>query len=107
VSQARAAGPEAAELKQRLATLLAFVKRFDRGVEFFVRGDAGSIERLFLAMDGLDMATVDRLWELARGLEPDEVSSALTALAKLPPAAVRRLVALADQPVLLKLLGLG
>jgi hypothetical protein len=46
------------------------------------------------------------LWELVGTLEPGEVSSALTALAKLPPAAVRRLVALADQPVLLKLLGL-
>jgi hypothetical protein len=106
VSEARAAGPGAAELESRLSALLDFVRRFDRGVEFFVRGDARSIERLFLAMDGLDMATVDRLWDLARDLEPAEVASALTALAKLPPAAVRRLVGLADQPVLLKLLGL-
>jgi DNA-binding transcriptional regulator GbsR (MarR family) len=106
VAQARAAGPEAGELQERLATLLAFVRRFDRGVEFFVRGDAAAIERVFLAMDGLPMETVDRLWALVGTLEPDEVSSALRALAKLPPPAVRRLVALADQPVLLKLLGL-
>jgi DNA-binding transcriptional regulator GbsR (MarR family) len=106
VAQAHAAGPEAAELEQRLATLLAFVKRFDRGVEFFVRGDARAIERVFLAMDGLEMETVDRLWDLAATLEPDEMSSALTALAKLPSSAVRRLIALADQPILRKLLGL-
>jgi DNA-binding transcriptional regulator GbsR (MarR family) len=106
VDQARAAGPGAAELERRLAELLDFVRRFDRGVEFVVRGDARSIERLFLAMDGLETETVDRLWELVGALEPHEVSGALTALAKLPPAAVHRLIGLADQPVLLKLLGL-
>lgn len=106
VAQARAAGPEAAELKRRLEALLEFARRFDRGVELFVRGDARAIERLFLAMDDLDTETVDRLWDLAAELEPDEVSHALAALARLPPAAVRRLIGLADQPVLLKLLGL-
>ncbi len=106
VAQARAAGSGAAELERRLSALLDFVHRFDRGVEFFVRGDARAIERLFLSMDGLQRDTVDRLWELVRTLEPDEVSGALTALAKLPPAAVRRLIALADQPVLRRLLGL-
>ena len=107
VAEARAAGPEAAELERRLGALLEFVRRFDRGVELFVRGDPRSIERLFLAMDGLQPETVDGLWDLVATLEPDEVTSALSALAKLPPSAVRRLVGLADQPVLLKLLGLG
>ena len=106
VAEARAAGPETVELEHRLAALLDFVRRFDRGVGLFVRGDARAIERLFLAMDGLQPETVDRLWKLVATLEPAEVSGALTALAKLPPAAVRRLVGLADQPVLLKLLGM-
>ena len=106
VAEASAAGPEAADLQRRLGELLDFVRRFDRGVEFVVRGDARSIERLFLSMDGLDTETVDRLWELVGALDPDEVSGALTALAQLPPAAVRRLIGLADQPVLRRLLGL-
>lgn len=99
--------PELERLGQRLDSLLAFVRRFDRGVEVFVRGDARAIEGLFVALDGLDTETVDRLWSLLAELEPDEVSGALTALAKLPPKAVRRLVALADQPVLQRLIGLG
>jgi DNA-binding transcriptional regulator GbsR (MarR family) len=106
VIEAREAGPEAADLERRLAGLLDFVHRFDRGVEVFVRGDPAAIERLFLALDGLETTTVDGLWTLIGTLDPDELGGALAALAKLPPPAVRRLVALADQPALLKLLGL-
>jgi DNA-binding transcriptional regulator GbsR (MarR family) len=107
VADARAAGPEAADLERRLAELLTFVKRFDRGVEVFVRGDPAAIERLFLALDGLDTASVDRLWSLIGTLQPGELSSALTALAKLPPPAVRRLVAVADSAAMRKLLGIS
>jgi DNA-binding transcriptional regulator GbsR (MarR family) len=97
--------PELARLGERLDSLLDFVRRFDRGVEVFVRGDARAIQGLFGALDRLDQATVDRLWSLLGELGPDEMARALTALAKLPPAATRRLVALSDQPVLQKLIG--
>jgi DNA-binding transcriptional regulator GbsR (MarR family) len=106
VADAHRAGPQAADLEARLSALLDFVRRFDRGVELFVRGDARSIERLFLAMEHLDDATVARLWELVGTLKPEEMSAALAALANLPPAAVRRLVVLAEQPALRTLLGL-
>ncbi|HEX7171890.1 MAG TPA: hypothetical protein VF365_04680 [Candidatus Limnocylindria bacterium] len=96
---------ELAALGDRLATLLEFVRRFDRGVEVFVRGDARAIEGLFAALDRLDPSTVDRLWTLLGELGPDDMARALDALAKLPPSAARRLVALADQPVLQKLIG--
>ena len=107
VADARAAGREAADLERRLAALLDFVRRFDRGVETFVRGDPAAIERLFLALDGLREDSVDSLWRLIGTLEPKELASALTALAKLPPPAVRRLVAVADSAAMRKLLGLG
>ena len=97
--------PELAALGDRLAALLEFVRRFDRGVEVFVRGDARAIEGLFAALDRLDPASVDRLWALLGELGPDDMARALDALAKLPPSAARRLVALADQPVLQKLIG--
>jgi DNA-binding transcriptional regulator GbsR (MarR family) len=100
------AGTEMAVLGDRLAGLLDFVRRFDRGVELFVRGDARAIERLFAALDRLDAATVDRLWKLVGEFEADEIVSALGALSRFPPTAVRRLVTLADQPVLRKLVGL-
>ena len=99
--------PELTQLGERLSALLDFVRRFDRGVEVFVRGDARAIEGLFAALDRLEPGTVDRLWALLGQLGPDEMASALTALAKLPPNATRRLVALSDQPVLQKMLGIG
>ena len=99
------ADPELARLGERLDALLDFVHRFDRGVEVFVRGDARSIEGLFAALDRLEPATVERLWSMLGELGPDDMARALEALSKLPPTAARRLVALADQPVLQKLIG--
>lgn len=93
-------------LGERLSGLLEVVRRFDRGVELFVRGDAPAIERLFAALGRLDAQTVDRLWRLVGELETDEIVAAVDALGRMPPAAVRRLVTLADQPVLQKLIGL-
>ena len=113
VEEARAAAirdagdPELAVLGDRLSALLDFVRRFDRGVEVFVLGDARAIEGLFAALDRLDPETVERLWTLLGELGPDEMAKALGALAKLPPSAARRLVALSEQPVLQKLLGVG
>lgn len=98
--------PEMADLRQRLDGLLEFVRRFDRGVGIFVAGRPAAIERLFAGIDHLDEATTERLWSLIGDLSAEELSSALQALAKLPPAATRRLIGLADQPVLKRLLGL-
>lgn len=94
------------QLAGRLDALLAFVTRFDRGVEIFVRGDARAIEQLFGALDRLSPDAGDRLWRLLGELGSDEIARALDALAKLSPEATRRLVGLADQPVLQKLIGL-
>ena len=103
---ARQEDPELADLGNRFAALLDFVRRFDHGVEIFVRGDARAIEDVFAALDRLDDATVDRLWTLVAELGPDEMVRAITALSSLQPAAARRLIALADQPVLQKLIGM-
>ena len=98
---------ELGELRDRLESLLEFARRFDRGVEVFVRGDPRSIEAVFAAIDQLDLETVDRLWALVGEFDADELASAVQALAALPPAAVRRLVGLADQPTLRRLLGIA
>ncbi len=109
VALASAAGddPEAADLHRRLAGLLQFVRRFDRGVEVFVSGEPESIARVFAALDELDDETTGRLWTMVGELEPHELATALTTLAKLPPSAVRRLIAIAEQPALRRLLGLS
>lgn len=98
--------PELAALEERLSSLFSFVQRFDRGVEVFVRGEARAIEELFAALDHLDPATVERLWSMLGELGAADMARALEALSKLPPPAARRLVALADQPVLQRLIGL-
>ena len=100
------ADPELSRLGDRFGELLEFVRRFDRGVEMFVQGDARAIERLFATLDRLDPVTVDRLWTLVGELDADDLLRALDALAKLPPSAARRLISLADQPVLQKLIGI-
>ena len=99
--------PELARLGDRFASLLDFVQRFDRGVEVFVRGDARAIEGVFAALAQLDDATVDRLWDLVGELGPEDTVRAVESLATLSPAAARRLISLADQPVLRKLVGLA
>jgi DNA-binding transcriptional regulator GbsR (MarR family) len=109
VAQATAAGaddPELADLGDRFAALLDFVRRFDHGVEIFVRGEARAIEDVFAALGQLDTATVDRLWALVGELGPEQIAKAIYALSSLQPAAARRLIALADQPVLQKLIGM-
>jgi DNA-binding transcriptional regulator GbsR (MarR family) len=100
------ADPELARLGDRLASLLQFVESFDHGVEIFVRGDARAVERVFAVLDELDSETVDRLWKLVKELGPDDLVRAADALSRLPPPAARRLIGLADQPVLQKLIGL-
>jgi DNA-binding transcriptional regulator GbsR (MarR family) len=101
------ADPELAGLGDRFAALLEFVRRFDRGVEIFVRGDARAIEGVFAALAQVDDDTVDRLWNLFAELGPEDSLRAVEQLATLSPAAARRLIALADQPVLRKLVGLA
>ncbi|MDQ3689211.1 MAG: hypothetical protein M3406_04090 [Chloroflexota bacterium] len=100
------ADEELIRLGDRLASLLNFVQRFDRGVELFVRGDARAIEGLFTTLERLEPDTVDRLWALLGELGTDDLGRALEALARLPPAAARRLIGLADQPVLQQLIGI-
>ncbi len=97
---------EMARLGDRLGSLLEFVRRFDRGVELFVRGDARSIERLFTTLEGLGPGTVDRLWGLIGELGTDDLGRIIETLAKIPPGNARRLIGLADQPMLQKLIGL-
>jgi DNA-binding transcriptional regulator GbsR (MarR family) len=107
VAEARAAGDEGEELRERLTSLLEFVRRFDRGVDLFVRGEPDAIARVFAVLERLDDRTVHKLWALVGEVEPDELVTALGTLSKLPPSAVHRLVAVADSRPMRKLLGLS
>jgi DNA-binding transcriptional regulator GbsR (MarR family) len=100
------ADEEIARLGERLSGLLEFVTRFDRGVAMFVRGDARAIEDVFATLDRLDDETVTRLWQLVGDLGADDLERAIVALSRLPASAAHRLIGLADQPVLQKLIGI-
>lgn len=107
VAQAQAAGAEGEELLLRLSGLLEFVRRFDRGVDLFVRGEPDAIARVFAVLELLDDKTVAKLWALIDEVEPQELVSALGTLSRLPPSAVHRLVQVADSRPMRKLLGLS
>ncbi|MGH2444849.1 MAG: GbsR/MarR family transcriptional regulator [Candidatus Limnocylindria bacterium] len=100
------ADEELTRLGERLGGLLEFVQRFDRGVEVFVQGDARAIEDVFATLDRMDPATVRHLWRLVGELGPEDLGRALDALSRLPAPAARRLIGLADQPALQRLIGL-
>jgi len=96
---------ELADLTTRLGDLHDFVRRFDAGVGAIAQADPRGVEHLFAVIAALDADTMTRLWELAAELAPTDLSRSLEALSRLSPAAIRRLLSLAEQPALGKLLG--
>jgi Predicted transcriptional regulators len=97
--------PELADLHDRLSGLLRFVQLFNRGVGAFVDAEPADTARLFAILGALDDATLQRLIDLGGFLSADEVAKALRAVARLSPGAVRRLVAIAGTPGLVRLIG--
>ena len=96
---------ELRDLSERLDGLLRFVHLFDRGVGVIVAASPAATERLFAVLAELDDATMARLIELIEAVEPADLASAARAIAGFPPGAVKRLVGLADSPLLARLIG--
>jgi len=96
---------ELALLTTRLDDLHDFVRRFDAGVGAIAQADTRGVEHLFAVIVALDGETMTRLWALAADLAPNDLSRSLDALSRLSPSAIRRLLSLAEQPALGKLLG--
>jgi DNA-binding transcriptional regulator GbsR (MarR family) len=101
------ADPELRELAERLGTLREFVRLFDHGVDAVIAARPETTASLFAVIGDLDDATIARLLALVDGIPPDEAAQALRTVSRLPPDAVRRLVGLASQPALVRLLGAG
>jgi len=97
--------PEAADLRRRIASLLGFVRQFDHALSAFVRADPAALGKLFMVLDRQDSAALDALFAKLGALPEEELESAVQAIAKLPPATVRRLLRFAARPALLRLLG--
>ena len=96
---------EAADLRRRIDSLLGFVRQFDHALSAFVRVDPATVGKLFMVLDRQDSAALDALFAKLGALPEEELESAVKAIAKLPPATVRRLLRFAARPGLLRLLG--
>jgi DNA-binding transcriptional regulator GbsR (MarR family) len=105
--EARAAGSadEAAVLQKRLKSLLEFVRQFDHAVSAVVSSDTATLRKLFTVLAQQDQGTLDRLMATLSDIPEDELADVVRTLSRLPPGGVRRLLRLAGQPTVARLLG--
>lgn len=92
------------QLSERVASLLAFIHQFDRGVGAVVRSDSSAIAHLFGVIGRLDDSTLERLLSALAAMPKNELATAATSLARMRPSLLRRLLKLAAQPGLARLL---
>lgn len=96
--------PGAAELRERVGSLVEFTHRFGDAVGIVVRLDSADIGRLFELLDRIPDRRLERLLRAIATMPADDVVTAADLLDGLPPAALGRLVGLARQPGIAKLL---
>jgi DNA-binding transcriptional regulator GbsR (MarR family) len=97
--------PGATELRDRLGGLVEFTHRFDHAVDIVVRLDSADIGRLFDLLDRVPERQVEALLRTLSTMAADDVVAAADLLSGLSPSALRRLIGLARQPGVAKLLG--
>lgn len=100
----RAAESGSAELRERLDGLVVFVQLFDRGIGTVVNTSSEDLATLFAALGRLDEKTLSRLIALLASIPPDELASSASSVSRLPSDLVRRLLRLAAQPAVVRLL---
>lgn len=103
--RARAEAVTAHPLLRRLEELVTFVHLFDRGIATVVATDSAALARLFAVLGRLDEATMQRLIDKLAGLPEEELAAAARSASRLPDGTLRRLLRLAGQPALARLLG--
>jgi DNA-binding transcriptional regulator GbsR (MarR family) len=104
---ARADRGDPEQLRARLESLLEFVRRFDHALSALVRADTQALEKLFAVLARHDAHRLDRLLATLAALPEDELAAAVGTLSRLPPGMVRRMIRLAGQPAIGRLLGRG
>jgi hypothetical protein len=96
---------EAADLRQRLESLLDFVGQFDHALSAVVRARTDALRKLFGVLSSQDAKTLDRLLSTLADIPEEELAAAVKALASMPSGSLRRLLKLATQPTVTRLLG--
>ncbi len=98
------AADDADDLRARLETLLEFVRDFDHALSDVVRARTDALRKLFKVLSAQDAKALDRLLNSLADIPEDELTSAIEAISKLPSGSVRRLMRLAGQPTVVRLL---
>jgi DNA-binding transcriptional regulator GbsR (MarR family) len=97
-------GEGAQRLERRLDTLLEFVREFDHALSGVLRADTQALRNMFTVLSSLDDGDLDRLFKALATVPPDELSQAASQISNMSPAAVRRLLQLAGNPTVGRLL---
>ncbi len=96
---------EAQDLQARASSLLAFVREFDHALSAVVRARTEVLRKLFDALAKQNSRDLDRLLAALADVPEAELGDALTTLSKLSSANLRRMLRLAGQPTVARLLG--
>jgi DNA-binding transcriptional regulator GbsR (MarR family) len=96
LADARAAGD--ADLVARLAALGEFASAFDRGAAALVSADAQALGHLMGLLARLEPATVAKLLSSLSEVPGEELAAAAGSVARMRPSVLRRLLRLAAQP---------
>ncbi|MEP7360685.1 MAG: hypothetical protein ABI744_03810 [Chloroflexota bacterium] len=96
---------DAKDLQNRLTLLLSFVREFDHGLSSVVRARTDVFRKLFEALANQDPKDLDRLLAAIADVPEAELAAALKTMSKMSQANLRRLLRLAGQPAVAKVLG--
>ncbi|MEO8625681.1 MAG: hypothetical protein ABI452_03185 [Candidatus Limnocylindrales bacterium] len=96
---------EAKDLQARTSSLLAFVREFDHSLSAVVRARTDVLRKLFAALAEQNSRDLDRLLAGLADIPESELSEALTTMSQMSSAKLRRLLRLAGQPTVARLLG--
>ncbi len=104
-AQRAPAGEDATDLRNRLESLLEFVRQFDHALSAVVRARTDALRKLFIVLARQDAMTLDRLLTTLADIPEDDLVDVVQTLSKMPPGSVRRLLRLASRPAVARLLG--
>ena len=97
--------PGIPELLGRLEGLVEFTHRFDRAVEVVVRLESGDIGHLFDVLDRIPDDQLDALLTTLARMPADDLVRTAALLSEMTPTALHRLIGLASQPGVSRLVG--
>jgi len=95
---------DAERLERRLDSLLEFVREFDHALSGVLRADTAALRNMFTVLSALDDKDLDRLLTSLASVPADDLTKAATQLSHMSPSAIRRLLQLAGNPAVGRLL---